>query len=115
MQNTVFDPYANKLPDAGLQDTVVAVPLGSDPVAVKFAVVEGALPDVGSVKLLGQDTAGGRNMMDVTKNVQDLEFKALSNAVHVTKVAPEANVAPLGGTHDVFKIPDPSVADEEMS
>jgi hypothetical protein len=102
------------LPDAGLHDTVVTLPVGSDPEAVNVAVVEGAPPDVCSVWLLGQVIVGGGNWLAVTKKVHDFEFSALSNAVHVTELAPDENDEPLGGVQDVLRMPLPSVTDEML-
>ena len=46
MQATSLVPKGNILPDAGLHDTVVTLPVGSDPEAVNVAIAEGAPPDV---------------------------------------------------------------------
>jgi hypothetical protein len=64
--------------------------------------------------LPGQLITGASCELTVTKNEHDLELRALSNAVHVTSVVPDSNELPLGGVQDVFLIPEPSVADEEM-
>ena len=47
--------------------------------------------------------------------MQALELKALSKAMHVTADTPSLNRDPLGGTHDVLSIPEPSVADAPVS
>jgi hypothetical protein len=49
VQATLLVPKGNILPDAGLHDTVVTLPVGSDPEAVNVAIAEGAPPDVCSV------------------------------------------------------------------